>query len=289
MMSSYHITPAPLGAGTKCTKFGGIGLAIAVALLLVLATAAQGQSRAPAEEEDLLEYTGVPFRLTASTGVDYSEGDYGSGDDSQTLYVPTSVKLEVDPFIFRVSIPWVRSTCNLFDDACQGGAQPEESGVGDVFLGLAYVYYPDASSMLPAVELSTKIKIGTADPDKGLGTGENDYTLQADFSKSFGSVVPFAGVGYRFVGDPPGNDLQNKWLAYAGVSATLSRRISLGISYDWSQSASPRLPDSHELSPFASFKVGSRFAISPYGVIGLSENSPDWGFGLQLRFIYDRF
>ena len=261
----------------------------AMALALLLAPVTHGQSRAPAEEEDLLEYSGVPFRLTASTGVDYSEGDYGSGADSQTLYVPTSVKLELDPFIFRASIPWVRSTCNLFDDACQGGAQPEQSGVGDVVLGFAYVYYPEASSPLPAVELSTKIKIGTADRDKGLGTGETDYTLQVDFSKSFGPLVPFAGVGYRFVGDPPGTDLQNKWLAYTGVSASVSQRISLGISYDWSQSASPNFPDSHELSPFANFKMGSRFAISPYGVIGLSENSPDWGFGLQLRFIYDRF
>jgi hypothetical protein len=256
---------------------------------LLISTTAQGQNRAPGEEEDLLDYTRLPFRLSASTGFDYSEGDYGTGDSSSTLYIPTSLKLELDPLIFRVSIPWVRSTCNLFDDACQGGAQPEESGVGDVVLGVAYVFYPEASSALPAVELSTKVKIGTGDPGKGLGTGENDYTLQADFSKAFGSLIPFAGLGYRFVGDPPGQDLRDKWLAYAGVSASLGRRISVGFSYDWSQSASRTRPDSHELSPFASFKFGRSFAINPYAVIGLSENSPDWGLGVQFRVSYDRF
>jgi hypothetical protein len=158
-----------------------------------------------------------------------------------------------------------------------------------VVLGVAYVFYPEPSSALPAVELSTTVKIGTGDPGKGLGTGENDYTLQADFSKAFGSLVPFAGLGYRFVGDPPGRDLRDKWLAYAGVSASFGRRISVGFSYDWSQSASPNNSDSHELSPFASFKFGRSFAINPYAVIGLSQNSPDWGLGLQFRVSYDRF
>ena len=271
-------------------SLGGVLFTLcATAFAFSISTAAQGQDQAPGVEEDLLDYTGLPFRLSASTGFDYSEGDYGTGDSSSTLYIPTSVKLELDPLIFRLSIPWGRSTCSLFDDACQGGAQPEESGVGDVVLGVAYVFYPEASSALPAVELSTKVKIGTADPAKGLGTGENDYTLQADFSKSFGSLIPFAGLGYRFVGDPPGQNLRDKWLAYAGFSASLGRRIGVGISYDWSQSASPTRPDSHELSPFASFKFGRSFAINPYAVIGLSENSPDWGLGLQFRVSYDRF
>jgi len=188
-----------------------------------------------------------------------------------------------------MSIPWVRSSCNLVDDSCQGGSQPEQSGIGDLIMGVAYVFYPEASSSLPAVELSGKIKFGTASRDKGLGTGENDYTLQADISKAFGAFYPFAGVGYRFVGNPPGSDLRDKWLAYAGVSTRISSKLSLGVAYDWSQSTVRTRSDAHELSPFASFKLSRSFAIDPYGVIGLSDNSPDWGLGIQLRFIYDRF
>jgi opacity protein-like surface antigen len=267
----------------------GLLLLVVTAALLVSAAAAQGQNRAPGEEEDLLDYTGQPFRLSASTGFDYSQGDYGSGEDSDTLYIPAAVKLELDPFIFRMSIPWVRSSCDLVDDICQGGSQPEQKGIGDLIVSAAYVFYPEASSSLPALELTGKIKFGTADRDKGLGTGENDYTLQADISKSMGRFYPFAGVGYRFVGNPPGSDLSNKWLAYAGVSTRINSKFSLGVSYDWSQSTVRTRADAHELSPFASFKISKSFAIDPYGVIGLSDNSPDWGIGMQIRFIYDRF
>ena len=262
-----------------------LGLA---AVALLCAAAAQAQGPGLGEEEDILDYTGQPFRLTFATGVDYSQGNYGEPDETDTLYVPASLKLELDPFIFRLSVPWVRSSCDLIDDSCQGGFQEEQTGIGDVVLGAGYVFFPDASSALPTVELSAKVKFGTADRDKGLGTGENDYTLLADFSKSFGSIVPFAGFGYRFVGDPPDLDLQDKWLAWAGVSARVNSKVSVGISYDWSQSTVATRPDAHELSPFATIKISRSFSVDPYGVIGLSDNSPDWGFGLQLRFIYDR-
>ena len=258
------------------------------AAALLCAVAAQAQGPGLGEEEDILDYTGQPFRLTVATGADYSEGKYGGTEDTNTLYVPASLKLELDPFVFRLSVPWVRSSCDLIDDACQGGSQPEQTGIGDVVLGVGYVYFPEAGSSLPTVELSAKVKFGTADRDKGLGTGENDYTLLADFSKGFGALVPFAGFGYRFVGDPPGLDLRDKWLAWAGVAARVNSKVTVGISYDWNQSTVITRPDAHELSPFATIKISRNFSVDPYGVIGLSDNSPDWGLGLQLRFIYDR-
>jgi len=36
-----------------------------------------------------------------------------------------------------------------------------------------------------AMDLTGKIKFGTADEDKGLGTGEQDYSLQADVFRFF--------------------------------------------------------------------------------------------------------
>ena len=45
--------------------------------------------------------------------------------------------------------------------------------------------------------------------------------------------------------------------------------------------------DIQEISPFASFRFGKRFSINPYGLVGLSSSSPDWGMGVQFRVFWD--
>jgi hypothetical protein len=258
------------------------------------------------------EATGPPpLRIVASTGFDFSTGDFGSTTESDIWYVPFGLKLEREPFIVKLTVPYL-----LVDgDVAIVGDQPEpisglagaRDGVGDIVLATSYVYYPGPSvSFLPRLELTGKIKFGTADEDEGLGTGENDYTLQLDFSKSFGMLTPFAGVGYKVIGDSSDVDflagghhnqapasrtnhdlLNDKWFAYAGFTAKLHDRFNLGLAYDWNQSSVPGNGGFHELTPFATVKFGRRFAIDPYMLVGISKFAADWGIGMQLRFIYD--
>jgi hypothetical protein len=273
--------------------------AVGLALTLLAGPPATAQAAAGADSaadgqdggDDLWDYLGSrPMRLTASTGIDYTSGDYGSGAKSKVLYVPTAVKLELEPLVFKLTVPWLR----VDGDVVLIGDQPipvpvsggSRSGVGDVVLSAGYVYYPK-NDFLPLTEFTTKFKFGTADETRGLGTGETDYTLQLDLSKGFGPLTPFVTGGYRFVGSPPGFDLRNKAFATAGLTVRLSRQVFLGAAYDWSQSSARGRGDAHELSPFATFKLGRHVAIDPYAVVGLSTNSPDWGGGLQLRLIYD--
>jgi len=271
----------------------GLGLTLLAGPPAAARAAAGGDPGADSQEQgdDLWDYLGArPMRLTASTGVDYTSGDYGSGAKSTVLYVPTAVKLEIEPLVFKLTVPWMR----VDGDVVLIGDQPvpvpvaggSRSGVGDLVLAVGYVYYP-TKDFLPLTEFTTKFKFGTADETRGLGTGETDYTLQLDLSKGFGPLTPFVTGGYRFVGSPPGLDLRNKAFATGGLTVRLSRQVFLGVAYDWSQSSARTRSDSHELSPFATFKLGRHFAIDPYAVIGLSTNSPDWGAGLQLRLIYD--
>jgi hypothetical protein len=237
-----------------------------------------------------------PLRLTASTGFDFTTGDFGSDTTSDIWYVPFAAKLEWEPFIVKLTVPYLRIDGN----ATLVGDQPQPNpdaiglrdGIGDIVLAASYVYFPGPSvSFLPLTEITYKVKFGTADEDKDLGTGEIDHTVQLDLSKRFGIVTPFVGGGYKFIGDPPGTDLKNKGFAYVGLTARVMERLNLGLAYDWSQSSVRGGPtdrgDFHEISPFASIKLGKHFAIDPYGVIGLSKPAPDWGIGMQLRFIYD--
>jgi hypothetical protein len=259
-------------------------------------TAAGRRPRWDAEAEPEDFFGARALRLTASTGFDFSTGDFGTNTESDIWYVPFAMKLEWEPLILKVTVPYLR----IEGDTVIVGDQPQpipgvtglREGIGDVVLAASYVYFPRPSvSFLPLTELTYKIKFGTADEDEGLGTGEIDHTVQLDLSKRFGMVTPFVGGGYKFIGDPPGVDLENKGFAYVGLTTRVLDRLSVGLTYDWSQSTVRGTPadqgDFHELSPFASLKIGRRFAIDPYGVIGLSKPSPDWGFGMQIRFIRD--
>jgi len=236
--------------------------------------------------------------FTVSAGVDYSKGDYGEESDTQILSAPLTLKLEWEPVILKVTVPFllIRGTGAVVGGSDGGvivgddvGPLQTDTGIGDVVASATYVFYPE-SGLLPVLEFTGKAKFATADEDKGLGTGENDYTLQIDASKAFGPITPFASFGYRFVGDPPGSplddppgsDLDDILLASGGLGIKLMDGLSIGAVYDWRQAASARGGDSHELVPYASLKLGKRLSLNPYAVIGLSQGAADFGAGFQL-------
>ena len=237
------------------------------------------------------EATGSPryFRVTASSGLDFSTGNFGTNTDTNLWYMPSSLKLEWDPFFIKVTVPYV-----IVDgDVVLIGGQPEgvpglggtRDGIGDVVLSGGYVYFP-TSRFLPVIELSGRVKFATADEDKGLGTGEEDYTLRLDVSKQFGWLTPFGTIGYKFIGDPPGVDFHDKVFASGGFSARLGDRVRVGVANDWAESAVAGRPDFREISPFASLRFGRNFSIDPYGLVGLTNTSPDWGMGVQFRVFW---
>ncbi len=59
------------------------------------------------------------------------------------------------------------------------------------------------------LNVTGKVKIPTADEDKGLGTDETDFSLEVNLTKAYGSNVAFGTVGYRKFGDPPEFDLDD--------------------------------------------------------------------------------
>lgn len=276
---------------------------------LFFATAAHADAADEAAQEHAF-----PLRITASTGFDFSTGDFGGAVESDFWYVPFSLRVDWGDATVKLTVPYLRLTesANLFagepggleqDGRVDGSTLPTATtgstrlpstrdGLGDLQLEGRYTLRAPCA-WLPDTRLSGKIKFGTASQRRGLGTGENDYALELDFSKTLGRVLPFAGFGYRFVADPRISDgtklhLRNKWNAYAGLSASLTRSLGAGIVYDWRQSSVRGRDDFHELQPFVSWRVHDNVAIDPYLLIGLAGPTPDIGTGLQIRFILDR-
>jgi hypothetical protein len=220
------------------------------------------------------------FYGSAGIGIDFSHGDYGEPDDTDILSVPAFLKLEYEPITAKVLVPFVLISGSegvVVGEGGQGdgGATDTRYGLGDIIASLAYTWYPERK-YVPIVDLSTKVKIPTASESDGIGTGKVDVTFQIDVTETVGLVSFFGGGGYRIKG---GGLYQDVWLASAGASVRLGRRASVGLAYDYRQGSTSTAGDSHEIAPFASFRLGKRFRLGPYGVIGLSQNSPDWGGG----------
>jgi hypothetical protein len=105
------------------------------------------------------------------------------------------------------------------------------------------------------MDLTGKVKFGTADVDKGLGTGENDYTVQADFYKFVDRFTWLGSVGYVFRGDPPAIDLNNAVKASLGGTCRFTPDVMAGLFFDYRESAIPGNDSIQELSGFVSRRL----------------------------------
>lgn len=76
-----------------------------------------------------------------------------------------------------------------------------ESGCGDSTLGFKYKIFDNATYQSRGA-IGVGFKFPTGSDDKGLGTGETDFTIFTAFSKNFERVVAHLNLGYTMTGDP---------------------------------------------------------------------------------------
>jgi len=231
-------------------------------------------------------------KLSFSTGVDFTNGDYQTSRSTSILYVPTSVKYEYGPFTAKLTVPFIRIEGPGGVVGGTGGGlvvgtgavkRTINAGVGDIVASGSYLL-PKLGENLPYLELTGKVKFPSANDSDGLGTGRYDYSFQLDSFQSFGSFTPFATFGFRVIGEPQGTRLDNKFFGSLGLGYRVTDRASAGLIWDWQQTASPRTGDSHELVPYVSWKLSQHMKLGPYASLGLSPAAPDYGLGFQLTF-----
>jgi hypothetical protein len=166
----------------------------------------------------------------------------------------------------------------------QNVPQRTVSGFGDVVASAFYnVLGPDAPLLL---DLGGKIKFGTADEAEGLGTGKNDFSLQVDAFKVIGSFTPFATLGYRWYGDPPGVDLHNVVYGSVGTSYRISGSTTAGFVYDFRDRIAAGGARVSELMGFVSQKFSPTWKLQLYVVKGFTDASPDAGGGAVLAYSF---
>ncbi|MGB5722329.1 MAG: hypothetical protein WBM34_16680 [Woeseiaceae bacterium] len=226
--------------------------------------------------------------ISWSTGIEYSTGTYGGTEDIEDTYVPVTVRIRTERAAFELTVPYLSVTAPAGTTITDPGNQPvpgsgptvTESGMGDIIAGatLYDVLYSDALGM--ALDLTGKIKFGTADKDKGLGTGEQDFTVRADVYKFFEQFTLMGSAGYKFRGDPADVDLDNVILGSIGGALTVTDDTRIGLMFDYRESAIAESDDVSELSAFLAHNWNDTWHMQLYAFSGFTDSSADWGVGI---------
>lgn len=247
--------------------------------------------------------------LRVGTGVESSSGTYGTRSTTRILSVPVNAAYSRGAWSIKASVPWLRvdgdanvvpglgtvSNLNPLGRGRTGlpildGPEPgaptrvqrgSASGVGDVRLAGTYA----VAGRNAGLGLTASAKLATADPDKGLGTGENDYGAALDAYRNIGSTTLFGGVGRTRLGKSRHIDVDSVSNANAGLSLAAGRGRA-GVQYDWREAVTRTTPARRDATGFYSRPVGGRSEVQVFASRGLGNGSPDWsaGVGVSMGF-----
>ncbi|HCH69222.1 MAG TPA: hypothetical protein DE042_01765 [Colwellia sp.] len=230
--------------------------------------------------------------FNVTLGAEYASGSYYSNDDVEEIYVPFTLSYGSGSVGYRITVPYlsVRAPVGTIITNSQGqavvgeGPITTENGLGDIVAGITFYDLYVNKSLDVVVDATAKVKVGTADEIKGLGTGENDYSLQTNLYKFFDSYYLNASVGYKFRGDPSGLNLNDVWFGSLGASYRFSPSTRAGIAYDYRESSFEAGDTVQEVSAFVSHKLDNSWGIQFYTFTGFNESSPDWGLGTLVKY-----
>jgi len=230
--------------------------------------------------------------LTLGVTPSYYEGDYGTTTTTKIFYLPVWAKLQAGDLSLKLTVPYlsVQSAGALVSGGTvigNGGNKTvtSNSGLGDVWAEGRYRFR--GAGGMPDISPYMKIKFGTASYSNGLGTGQNDFEPGVGFEWAVGNVMfPFADVGYRVVGSPPGLALRDVATYDGGMTYKLDDRNFLTGMFAGHEATQPGFAGTADLLVAWNYytRPGSGFQV--YVDKGLSNGSPNYGVGggVQTRF-----
>lgn len=228
--------------------------------------------------------------ISLSLGAEYTSGDYGTSSKTKMWYFPVTLRYETDRYMMALTLPYVvvDGTGNVVATGSSKGmprttptlGSRTESGIGDVELSASHVITQDAGWR---VGLGGLIKLGIADEEDNLSTGEDDVAVQLEAEKTYGSNTLFGTAGYKVLGDPPGINYDNVFYGSVGVSHRLNATRAVSAELYAQEAPLPGVDGKSELTLFLSDKPGPKTRLTGYLVAGFADGSPDWGAGVVLK------
>ena len=203
-------------------------------------------------------------------------GNSGSNDDDDSGSGNSKLKQTI------ASVPGI--TGGIVGLGGSSLSRSTQSGLGDIITAFSHNLIDHAPTGI-AFDITARLKIPTASTHHNLGSGKVDYAIQGDLFKTISKFTLNATFGYRILGNPSGVTFHNVLYGAAGMGYRLSSVSTIGTSFNMGQSPL-RLQDSRDLTIYLAQRVSDNFRLNIYGLRGFSSRSPDWGGGINLRYVF---
>lgn len=245
-----------------------------------------------AQDADTAAAPAVPRRdpvIKLGTGFDYSRGKYGFTQATEVTSVPVNLSYDLGRWAFKANLPYmtIKGPASVVagPTPVAGPGRPttqSQSGMGDPTISTTFHARPVPGEW--NIDLTGRMKIAAADDEKGLGTGENDYYLQFDSYRTYGTFTPFISAGYRFLGSNPTYQLKDGPYASIGGSFRVGTGTIVGAAFDWRSKIIDSAPDGTDMIGFFATDLAPRWNLLGYVLIGFNEASPDFGVGSAITY-----
>lgn len=246
-------------------------------------------------------------RFSLSAGADYSSGKYGTDTTTDIWSVPVAASYQTDRWTFKLTVPYInisgagnvipgvgrvnngnpkgRGRGNGGTTPMPGTASGSASGLGDITASAGYELFGSADRTF-GLDLTGKVKFATADENKGLGTGKNDYGLALDTYKVSGAWTAFGGVGWMKYGSSQYVQLKNGFNANIGADYKLDPSNNLGAYYYYRERIADTGAAQSEIAGYWNHKFNDSLRVQAYALAGFADGSPDYGVGASLKYTF---
>lgn len=239
-----------------------------------------------------------------AAGLDYTTGNYGSGQDTDIAVAPFSAAYETERWRLGLTLSYVAvegapgvvpgatgaigsggplsavTDPLLGGDATQNpvlGPEIEEHGLGDTTVEVAFTPYVGAGGT--RVSLSGAARLPTGDEERSLGAGETLLSASVGVAQPVGDRAGLYGaVGYTHATESGDGGA----FAGAGVEGRVTDGILLGAAAEWSEARVASTPERTQATLYASLTLTDDVRLAAYVLGGLSNSAPDVGGGLRL-------
>ncbi|MGH6949632.1 MAG: hypothetical protein ACREH4_02075 [Vitreimonas sp.] len=240
-----------------------------------------------------------------SSGVDYTQGDYGTGQDTSIVVAPFSAIYGAERWRAALTVTYASidgaggvvpgsssaigagSPLSNVVNPLLGAGGPaeipivatdvEEQGLGDTTLELGFTPYIGENGA--HVSLSGAVRLPTGDEERSLGAGETVVSFAAGAAQSIadrGAIYGAVGYAHAVESGDGGVFLSG------GVEGRVNDDWLLGASAEWSESRVAGAPERTQVTLYSGFSLSTDVLLAAYVVTGLSDAAPDTGGGIRL-------
>lgn len=250
-------------------------------------------------------------QFSLAAGVDYSSGKYGTDTTTHIWSVPVTATYNMDRWTFKLVLPYVdisgagnvipgvgrvnnsnphsrghgRGNAGGVTTTTTAAGRGSASGIGDIVASAGYEVFQSNDHTF-GVDVTGKVKFGTADADKGLGTGKNDFGASVDTYKVYGNWTAFGGAGWMKYGSSQYIPLKNGFNANIGLGYKLSHDDDVGVYYDYRQKIATNGGPQSEVTAYWNHKLNQNLRLQAYVLGGFANGSPDYGVGASVKYLF---